>query len=384
MYRLEILDSIDQIPREEWDALAKTANWPFLEWGFLYSLEASGCVGSETSWKPQHLLYFQEDELIALSPAYIRSDSMGDFVFDFNWAQVASQLGTEYYPKFVCTSPFTPSVGNQIVVKEGRDSRIIRASLLEAVKEYAQQQGCTSVHMLWTADEMNDVLDEGNFSRWDHQYYILENKKYESFDDYLQIFKKNQRKNIRKERKSMNDQGITFRLFTGSDLNDDLMRWMHIFYRNTNVQFGPWAAYFLNEDFFIQVGRYWPESVVLIAAYKTDEEEPVAMSMLVRNDKMLIGRYWGAREYIKDLHFNTCYYEAIEYLIAEGIELFDPGMGSSHKTRRGFESRTHGSYHFFFQPLMQQVFREYIPQFNEYEEKLVEQLNIQMPIKHSI
>lgn len=389
---LRFHEHIREIPRESWDSLAARRDSPLLEWEWLRCLEESGSISPEEGWTPHHLAVYDGERLVGAAPLYVKTHSMGEFVFDFAFADVAHQLGTPYYPKLVGMSPATPSSAFALLTDEGEDSQTVQALMLESIMEMAERTGMGGVAFNfadpeWMHGPGKTALEAHDFVAWEHQLYHWYNRGFQSFHDYLSCFTKNQRRNIRRERKSMADQGIRIDVLTGDEIAPRHMEWMYEFYAAHNAQFGPWAAKFLNRQFFRMLAEQFTHRVALVCAYPdtvpAQDEPPLAMAFLLVKNQTMWGRYWGAQEEIRDLHFNCCYYTPIEWAIEQGYTTFDPGMGSSHKVRRGFEAVSGYSLHHFMDERMQYILHNNIDRINSMEHQHVEQLNAARPVREN-
>lgn len=394
---LSVVEDLRSIEADEWDALASSDGIsPFLEYGFLTSLEAAGCCGPDTGWHPRHFVLKSEGSLVAAAPAYIRTHSMGDFIFDQGLAQAAMEMGHDYYPKLVATLPFTPSPGYRFLVHPDLDETAITRLLVSGMDSFAMKAGLHSVSILFADPEwqvIKRVLHPGIrqtgdeipasdiWLEWIHQYFQWKNTGYRDFDGFLAGFRKKTRRSILRERQSISSNGIRVNLISGEGADESLTDRMFDFYRSTNEHFGPWAAFFLNRSWFHEVILRWGKRVLFFAAYRFDDEQPVAMSMLIRKDKSLIGRYWGTSVFIPNLHFELCYYAPLEYAIEEGLESFDPGMGSPHKARRGFGSYEFSTWHRFTETEVTELFSSVLPEANRSERIMICDLNDAIPLR---
>lgn len=388
---VRVINNIREIDAADWNRLAAASCVsPFLEHEFLASLEESDCASLETGWQPCHFLLYCDGspgkntlpngKLIGAAAAYIKTHSMGEFVFDQGLAQVSISLNIPYYPKLVATLPFTPSPGYRFLTDPDYDNTDIANHLLTAMQNHCQKENLHSSSLLFV-DPAWKLVRPDFYLNWVHQYYVWENRSYTHFDDYLNSFNKNQRRNIRRERASVREQGISVRVFTGDDITPMLMTTMYKYYKHTNAQYGPWAAFFLNRFWFQEIGRIWKHRLLLFAAFHGSKPEPAALSMVVHKDNQLIGRYWGADAYYPNLHFELCYYAPIEYAINNGVNTFDPGMGSVHKARRGFVSREYFTWHQFGSPELAECFAAVLPEINKQEQEYIGDLNNFIPWK---
>ncbi|MFW6215570.1 MAG: GNAT family N-acetyltransferase [Alkalispirochaetaceae bacterium] len=375
---------MEEIPRDEWNRLATLLPTPLLEWDWLYCLEASKSIAPRHGWVPTHLTCYRNGKLVAAVPLYIRNQSMGEFVFDFALVDVAEQIGIRYYPKLVGMSPATPSTAFRFLIDPEEDEEEISREILEAIFERAREVGCRAVQFNYVEPEFRSTLARAGFTEWRHQGFLWENDGFTDFDDYLAIFRKNQRRNIRRERASMGEQELEVRLYQGAEIPPSYFTRMAEYYHKTNDQFGPWAARFLNSRFFDLLEERFRDRIAMVAALDSDsggEDDPLALSFLLVKNETILGRYWGTREYRDNLHFNVCYYEPINWAIRNGYNRFDPGMGSSHKIRRGFRAVANYSHHYFLDERMQAIFRGNIDRINRYEEENIRLLNENLPLK---
>ncbi len=373
--------AIADIDRDAWDALALPLQTPFLEWEWLYQLEASGSIQPHNGWIPVHLTITQQQELVAAAPLYVKTHSMGEFVFDFAWADVAEQLGVAYYPKLVGMSPATPSVGYRFLIADRFDQREMTTIMLEVIHQFCRDNKLHGSSFLFAEPQWAEWPAEAGYSSWEHQSYLWQNRGFCSFDDYLAGFTKNQRRNIRRERASMSEAGVTVEAVRGEQTPDSWFSLMYDYYENTNEQFGPWAAKFLERPFFEGLAERYRERLLFVAGFLPAHTEPIALSFLVHKGEHLVGRYWGADRYIDNLHFNACYYRPIEWAIHNGVSTFDPGAGSPHKVRRGFHAVINRSLHYYYDSRLRAVMENNIERINLHERHQVQQLNTLLPLK---
>ncbi len=391
--RLSVFDEIGEIDSAQWNSIAVSGKYsPFLEYEFLSSLETSGCISPDTGWYPRHFVLHNGNQLIGIAPAYIKTHSMGEFIFDQGLAQVAMKMNKTYYPKLVATLPFTPSPGYRFLIDSTFNEMLVAQTLQDGMMFYRDKSNLASHSLLFvdpnweffhgdngsnTCPHSSD--EQSSFQSWVHHYFLWENKEYANFEDFLCQFNKNQRRNIQRERSSIKEEGIVIRSLTGAELSKPIMDNMFKFYKSTNEQFGPWAAFYLNREWFHEIARIWGHRIRIFAASRANRDEIIAMSMIVQKEDSFFGRYWGASEYVRNLHFELCFYTPIEYAIEHGIANFDPGMGSAHKTRRGFGSHGFKSYHAFIDPDIARLFSEVLPVANNEEWELIRKLDNMIP-----
>jgi predicted N-acyltransferase len=380
LWEVRWLKSIKEVDREQWDRLALPLSTPLLEWQWLHHLEASGSISPRYGWQPHHLTLWNKRELVGAAPFYLKSHSGGEFIFDHWWVQLARERGIDYYPKLVGMSPATPSVGYRFLYAENINHQHMQESMLKAIDLFCQQHELSGCHLHfvdvpWFAAH----IPAHGFIPWRHQSYLWKNKGFESFDDYLKTFKSSQRKNILRERRTMEKLGITLQISTGDSISPDMAPLMYRYYLNTNQRYGRWAARFLNGAFFERIFRNYRHRLVIVAAYSQQSTVPIALSMLLIKDQQLIGRYWGCEEPVKDLHFNMCFYAPIQWAIENNIRTFDPGAGSPHKIARGFAAVSNTSLHKFYDQQFNTLFKQIIEKVNSIEESNIESLNLQLP-----
>ncbi|RMF21518.1 MAG: N-acetyltransferase [Cyanobacteria bacterium J083] len=372
-YTFQWLTRVSEIPQKQWDELASGLPTPFLEWEWLNNLETSGSAVSGTGWQPCHLILWRNRELIAAAPLYIKGHSYGEFVFDQQWADLAiHHLRVNYYPKLLGMSPFTPAVGYRFLIAAGEDEREITQMMLREIDHFCLRHQLSGCNFLFVDPQWQPLVEEAGFTAWLHHSYIWTNQDFNDFSDYLKIFNSNQRKNIKRERKAVNKFNLQLKVMTGEEIPQSLYPWIYRFYSNTCDKFY-WGSKYLTKKFFAQLYPNYSHRVVLVAAYRPeDEKKPVGMSFCVRKGNNLYGRYWGSLAEYDCLHFEACYYQPIEWAISQGITMFDPGAGGRHKRRRGFPATPNYSLHRFYHPQMNQILNTYIEQINESEQAEIE------------
>ena len=380
-YKIDWISDLGSIQRSQWDALAKPLAFPFLEWDWLRTLELSKSTVPETGWLPHHLTVWKRDRLVAAAPLYVKGHSAGEFVFDHVWADVAQRLNIAYYPKLVGMSPFTPMIGYRFLMAPDQDESELTRLMLKEIDAFCIRAGLSGTSFLFVDPDWGRSMLDFGFQPWQHLSFAWTNRRFEDFDDYLAQFNSNQRRNIKRERRSLQRQGIAIRIYTGDEIPAAIIPRMFSFYERTNDKFGPWGCKYLTPDFFDLVGDRFADRLVVVAAFENgDEKNPVGMSFLVRKRERLYGRYWGSRQEIPMLHFNACYYTPIQWSIENGIRRFDPGAGGAHKIRRGFEAIPNHSLHRFYDERLQRIMRDHIGAINRMEGEQLNKLNRQLPL----
>ncbi|MGI9307846.1 MAG: GNAT family N-acetyltransferase [Gammaproteobacteria bacterium] len=327
-----IVESISDIDPDDWNRLQGTDN-PFLRHEFLAALELSDSVSRATGWRPRHALALDDDhQLVAALPLYLKDNSYGEFVFDFSWANAYQQAGLHYYPKLVAAVPFTPASGQRILVAEEQDYASCSDFMVRSTIAYAKELNVSSLHVLFPEeDETTAIKKNGLLLRKDCQFH-WHNRDYSSFDDFLQSFTSSKRKKTRRERKKIAEAGIRFESRSGHDMSAELWAEILPMYARTFWQRG--RPPYLNDAFFEQISATLPDNLVVFIARQNSAA--VATAICFRSDTRLYGRYWGASTFVDSLHFETCYYQGIEYCIEHGLDVFEPGTQGEHKISRGF------------------------------------------------
>ena len=336
-----IITDFSTINEREWDQLDHGDN-PFLSWAFLHALEASGSVAANTGWKPHHLAVFQDGQLAAFAPTYIKTHSHGEFVFDWAWADAYHRNGLEYYPKLLTAIPYSPVSGPRLLSQKGHSgSELLRQQLLRLATDECERLGCSSWHCNFTHQADQAVLEQAALlKRQDLQFHWF-NQAYGSFEAFLQELRSRKRKNIRRERRQVHEAGIRFEWKSGRDLTDLDLDFLYQCYCNTFLAHGNHPA--LQQEFFRMLARGLGDRMHLSIASR--EERPLAMSLFLSGGGRLYGRYWGCVEEVPGLHFEAAYYQGIEYCIAHGIGVFESGAQGEHKISRGFVPARTQSWH---------------------------------------
>ena len=373
--------ALAELPEEHWQALTAASGLPFYTWRWLTALETSGSVAPRQGWQPLHLALWRGDRPVALAPLYLKGHSYGEFVFDQSFAQLAGQLGLRYYPKLLGMSPVSPVVGYRFHVATGEDEAALTAVMLQLIDAFCAENQILSCNFLYVDPAWQPLAEAAGCATWLNQQSLWSNHGYADFDDYLQSFNANQRRNIKRERRAVSAAGLTVTPLAGDDLPPALVRQMHRFYEQHCSRWGPWGSKYLSEAFFEQLADD-PElrqHLVLFSAHRGDPLAPVAMSLCVHTEAMLWGRYWGSDEEIDNLHFEVCYYAPIAWAIERGIRQFDPGAGGSHKRRRGFIARPHASLHRWRHPRFDAIVRRWLPEANAQQLEAIEAINAELP-----
>ncbi len=341
---IKIIKSLSEVSPEAWDACAGTDN-PFVRHAFLSALEDSGSATGETGWLGQHLVI--EDpagSIAACAPLYLKNHSYGEYVFDWGWADAYERAGRRYYPKLQCAVPFTPVTGPRLLVNQALPDgqrREMRLALIAGMAQLAQNLSVSSLHVTFpTEDEWEAFGSAGYLQRIGQQFH-WENKGFKTFDDFLGELSSRKRKNIKKERRAVHDAGLDIRVLEGAGITEAHWDAFFQFYMDTTDK--KWGQAYLTRRFFSLLGERLDRAVVLIVVEK--DGRPVAGALNLRGGDTLYGRNWGCVADYKFLHFEACYYQAIDYAIAHGLKWVEAGAQGPHKVQRGYLPRRTFSAH---------------------------------------
>lgn len=368
-------DTIHRILKSEWDVLSHELSTPFLDWDWLSLLEESGSVTPEVGWQPQYLTVYRDGRLVAAAPLFIKTHSQGEFVFDHAWAQLAEQMGMAYYPKIVGMSPFTPIGAFRFLLAQDEDHTALITSMQAEIERFSTANRLSSCHYQFLEPGWGADLQKTGMVPWVHPGFEWINQEYESFQDFLTGFKSTRRKNIKKERRRLIENGIWFDFLHKDTIQERHLAWMYSYYVHTNKRYFPWSCKYLTEAFFLGLAQDLTDNLLLVAAYEQGRKEPVGMAMLVLKGDRLFGRYWGGQEGIPFLHFNLCYYQPIQWAIDHGMKRFDPGMGGEHKLYRGFRLVPNYSLHKAYAPALQKVMDISLQELNAFYLQRIQELN---------
>jgi predicted N-acyltransferase len=320
---VRIVQSLTGVDPAEWNALAGPQ--PFLRHEFLSALIDTGCASAKSGWLPQFLLLRRSGHLVGAMPLFAKNHSYGEYVFDWAWADAHERHGVDYYPKLVCAVPFTPVRGGRILARTAADRRRLVDAALELARDLS------SLHVLFAREEDANLLAERGFLIRRTVQFHWKNEGYADFEDFLARLSHARRKNIRQERRRVREAGVTVRWLEGRAAGAREWEFFNRCYRRT------YAAHrstpYLSLDFFLRIGAALPDNVTMVLGER--EGKPVAASLLLRDEETMYGRYWGAVEHIPLLHFECCYYQAIEYAISRKIKSFEGGAQGEHKIFRG-------------------------------------------------
>jgi predicted N-acyltransferase len=338
--RIGIMKTLSGIPAESWNRLA--GDDPFLRYEFLSALHDSGCACEATGWIPRFVTLWNGDHLSGALPLYIKSHSYGEYVFDWTWADAYHRFGLRYYPKLLCAIPFTPATGRRLLAQTESE----RTLLLQAAFEVARETRASSLHCLFPLEsEATEMQRQGLMLRHGVQFH-WRNQDYSSFEDFLNSLSHDKRKKIRQERRKIRDSGIRFLRLTGCEVSESQWEFFTRCYASTYRRHH--STPYLNLEFFCRIGNTMPDNLLIVLAL--ENENPIAAALNIHSSHTLYGRYWGLVQRHPLLHFETCYYQAIEYCIERKIAIMEGGAQGEHKLSRGFLPARTWSAHWLADP----------------------------------
>ncbi len=346
---IKVIGAIDEIKAADWDACAGSDD-PFVSHAFLYALEHSGSVGAEAGWLPQHLVLEDENSVtLAVIPLYLKNNSYGEYVFDWGWADAYHRAGGQYYPKLQAAVPFTPVTGRRLLVRPDlspEKQRALQMALLSGLAQLAERLKVSSFHMTFASQAEWQLCGEmGMLQRTDRQFHWL-NDGFERFDDFLAALSSRKRKDIRKERRTVDEGDVVIHSLSGKDIEPRHWDAFDRFYRDTSER--KWGQAYLNRDFFSRLAATMADNVLLVMAEQDGRFVGGALNMI--GGDTLYGRYWGCLENFKFLHFEVCYYRAIEYAIEKKLKRVEAGAQGEHKLKRGYLPHPTYSAHWIADP----------------------------------
>ena len=369
--QFDIVTSLSAVDASAWDALAGPQ--PFVRHAFLQALEQTGCVGGDSGWMPHHLLLLRAGQLVGALPLYLRHDSTGEFVFDFAWADAYARYGRHYYPKLLSAVPFTPVTGRRLLAHNDTD----RLLLIDGVLDLARQLQVSSWHCLFpTAEDAALLAAKGLMQRLGAQFH-WRNTGYATFDDYLGEMSHDKRKKIKQERRKVRDAGVTFQHRVGAEIHAEDWDFFYQCYRHTYLTHR--SPPYMNLAFFLDLGQRLAENVVLVIGYQDGERIAVALNLF--DGERLYGRYWGATCFISGLHFETCYYQSIEFAIARQLAVFEGGAQGEHKLARGLLPVTTTSAHWIADANFARAVGDFLTREQQGVAQYVNELNESSPFR---
>ena len=352
---------------------------PFTRYEFFAAVEESGSAHPRTGWRPCHLVVEDDGRIVGLLPLYLKNHSQGEYVFDHGWADAFERAGGDYYPKLQASVPFTPVTGPRLLVAQGADTDRVRSMLLAGGASAVRELRASSLHITFlTEDEWKAAGDVGYLQRTDQQFH-WENRGYASFDEFLGELSSSKRKNLRKERAAVREAGIEFDWLTGSDLTEAVWDQFFDFYMDTGGR--KWGHPYLTREFFSRASASMADQILLVIARRGSRAIAGALNFFGQD--VLFGRNWGAVEYLPFLHFETCYYQAIDYAIANKFRKVEAGAQGAHKLMRGYLPVPTYSAHFIAHAGLRRAVADYLDREREAVAEQIDELNELGPFRKS-
>ena len=374
--QISFVDAINQVPAAQWNNLC-ARDYPFVRHEFLQALETSGSLGEGTGWQPQHLLVKAGGELVAAMPMYLKDHSYGEYVFDWAWADAYRRYGLDYYPKLVNAIPFTPCSGPRLLCNQPADTLL--PHIIPAIQQQAQHLRASSWHCLFPESELSAQLASEHIAQRMGTQFHWFNRGYKSWDDFVGNMNSRKRKNINKERRLVAEQGIYFVHKTGADIGAEDWQLFYRLYRNTYLKRSGHSGY-LTEAFFLQLGKCFAQHSLLVIAHQ--QSQPIAAALFFKDASTIYGRYWGCVDEYNFLHFETCYYQGIDYAIQHQLQRFDGGAQGEHKIQRGFEPVITWSNHWLARVDFAQAIDGFLAAEKKSIEHYMEDARQYLPFKH--
>jgi uncharacterized protein len=379
--RVEPVFSIEQVDERAWRGL-EPPNFPFFDYEFLRALERSGSVGDASGWAPTYLVCKDGERLLGALPLYLKTDSYGEYIFDWEWARAYREYGLSYYPKLVAAVPFTPATGPKLLVRrdagEAERAAVSRA-LLEAARDLGDDLGVSSSHALFLPEDELEAYSQRGFAVRHSLQFHWRNRGYDAFPDYLEALVSKRRRQVARERRQLEGEGLEIERLTGEALGEEHAAIMHRFYLGTFDR--KWGFPYLTGPFFREVFRTMKDRTLLVLARDGLTGRPVAGALNFFKGEALFGRYWGAAEERRNLHFELCYYQAIEFAIERRLGLFEAGAQGEHKLARGFLPTLTYSAHEIRHPGMGRAIGRYIEDEKRYVAGAMAEYGLHDPYK---
>jgi uncharacterized protein len=375
-YSIRQLNGLHDISAEAWNNLTDNSN-PFIRYEYLYGLEKHDCL-TKNGWQPCHLAVYLGNKLKGAMPLYLRSNSYGEFVFDWAWADAYERAGGKYYPKLVSAIPFAPVIGPRILTDPtSSDITIIKQDLIDNILKLIIENNFSTYHCLFTDNSDQDIFTKNNFLPRATCQFHWHNNNYHDFQDFLESLTSKKRKQIKRERKTIADNKINIEILEGNQITDK--QWIAYYEFYCTTFYSKWGNPRLTLDFFISLGETMPGNTLLILAQF--EKRYVAGAFLMRGNDTLYGRHWGCSDQFPFLHFELCYYQAIEYCIQHGLQKFDAGVQGEHKLSRGFRPYPAISYHWIQHAGFRTAIENYLIAERNEIDQYIQSLNMHLPFK---
>ncbi|MGI4857631.1 MAG: GNAT family N-acetyltransferase [Janthinobacterium lividum] len=368
---IHVVDSIADVDAAHWNALA--GQNPFVQHAFLAAMHATGCATAKTGWQPHYLLMRRDGVLAGAMPLYLKSHSRGEYVFDHSWADAFQRHGIDYYPKLLGAVPFTPVTGPRLLAAS-HDDRVL---LARAAIQLARQLAVSSLHVLFPAEQDIAAMSEAGYMLREGVQFHWKNDGYASFDAFLATMNQQKRKKVKQDRRHVSDAGITFRHLRGAAIDTEALDFFYACYENTYAEH--WNPPYLTRTFFQRLHDTQPDSILLVIAER--DGQPIACALDVIGGNVMYGRYWGTREFVSGLHFETCYMQGIDYCIAHGLSAFEGGAQGVHKMSRGLLPTPTWSAHWIADARFADAIGEFLDAETSAMDRHIEELEAHTPFK---
>lgn len=374
-YRMRLVDSLSEIGQANWDGLLQlqTKPNPFLSYAFLHALHESGSASTKTGWTPRFISIWNGQELMAAMPLYEKSHSYGEYVFDWAWANAYHQHGVAYYPKLLSAIPFTPIEGNRLLARDQQAQQ----ALIRNLQAITQSGLYSSCHLLFPTEPEIGVLQQAGFMTRQGVQFHWQNQNFQDFEDFLMHLDQKKRKNIRAERRKVSQAGVQFQHLRGTDIREQDWEFFKQCYDRTYAEHH--SSPYLNLDFFLRIGQEMPKHLYLVIAILDGRR--IAAALFIYDHQTIYGRYWGCLEHLPCLHFETAYYQALDFCISEKIQTFEGGAQGEHKLARGFLPHKTYSAHYLNEPAFANAVAHFLEREQGGIESYIDELNEHSPFK---
>ncbi len=352
--KVDLADSVTSLDRQSWDALV--GGMPLLSHAFLSALEESKSIGNGTGWQSCPMLVFDDEALVGGLPLYVKSHSYGEYVFDWAWAEAYEKNGLNYYPKLIAAIPFSPVTSQRLLVASVPNASEIQSLMVETLEEITHSNQFSGAHVLFPNEDSAKVLSEANWLQRHGVQFQWKNESFENFEGFLSQLTQEKRKKIRQERKKVVNSGVVCHRVKGPDISEAQWEFFYQCYCNTYREHR--STPYLTRAFFKIIAKTMPQHILLVMAYK--DGAPIASALNFYDQNTLYGRYWGCLEYVPNLHFELCYYQAQEFCIAENIQYFEGGAQGEHKLARGFKPKATCSFHQIAHPQFANAIEDFV------------------------
>ena len=376
--KVDLADSVTSLDRQSWDALV--GGMPLLSHAFLSALEESKSIGNGTGWQSCPMLVFDDEALVGGLPLYVKSHSYGEYVFDWAWAEAYEKNGLNYYPKLIAAIPFSPVTSQRLLVASVPNASEIQSLMVETLEEITHSNQFSGAHVLFPNEDSAKVLSEANWLQRHGVQFQWKNESFENFEGFLSQLTQEKRKKIRQERKKVVNSGVVCHRVKGPDISEAQWEFFYQCYCNTYREHR--STPYLSREFFERIAQTMPQHILLVMAYK--DGAPIASALNFYDQNTLYGRYWGCLDYVPNLHFELCYYQAQEFCIAENIQYFEGGAQGEHKLARGFKPKATCSFHHIAHPQFAKAIEDFVMSEAHGIAKYTNELEDRAPFKLSL